>query len=144
MSEVKIDKKYIGITGDRNYNNSDVITNTFVYIQSILPNDKYNVIHGDCEGADKMAGKIASTYGYSVTSKPADWKKFGDAAGPIRNKEMLSLLPSVILIFHDNLKQSKGTANYLKLALSMITETYKPIFMINGIYLTAECLKKLL
>lgn len=44
-------------------------------------------------------------------SHPADWNKYGKVAGPIRNSEMLKLHPDIdlVLAFHDDLSESKGT-----------------------------------
>lgn len=44
--------------------------------------------HGDADGADKIAGAIAKSWGWLVVTYPADWKQYGDAAGAIRNREM--------------------------------------------------------
>lgn len=46
--------------------------------------------HGDADGADKIAGAIATSWGWHVKSYPANWDKHGNAAGPIRNREMFS------------------------------------------------------
>lgn len=68
------------------------------------------VIHGDCRGADRMAGEYAEHQGCSVFKFPADWTKYGRAAGPIRNQQMLDEgKPDLVLAFHDDIERSKGT-----------------------------------
>src|SRR5438105_14372049 len=52
---------------------------------SSLPSDAI-IIHGGCQGVDTLAGKIAHELGYSVEVHPANWKKYGRAAGLIRTK----------------------------------------------------------
>lgn len=47
------------------------------------------VIHGAAAGADSLAGQVAYDSGVSVEIYPADWKRDGRAAGPIRNTRML-------------------------------------------------------
>lgn len=47
---------------------------------------------------------------------PAEWEKFGKAAGPIRNIEMLNENPDLVLAFHNDLSKSKGTAHTVKTA----------------------------
>lgn len=48
---------------------------------------------------------------------PADWKQYGKAAGPIRNKQMLDEgQPDLVLCFHDDIEKSKGTKNMYELA----------------------------
>lgn len=47
------------------------------------------VIHGDYRGADREAGALAKSVGLGDDPFPAEWTKFGPAAGPIRNQRML-------------------------------------------------------
>lgn len=47
------------------------------------------IISGACRGADKLAVKWAECTGTPVEEYPADWAKYGKAAGPIRNLQML-------------------------------------------------------
>jgi predicted Rossmann-fold nucleotide-binding protein len=51
------------------------------------------IIHGAATGADLLAAEWAwergKTAGVLACSYPADWQKYGRAAGPIRNTEML-------------------------------------------------------
>jgi hypothetical protein len=45
---------------------------------------------------------------------PAEWKKYGNAAGPIRNARMLNEgVPDVVIAFHENIHKSKGTKNMM-------------------------------
>lgn len=51
------------------------------------------VIHGDARGVDGTARGVAKILGgIEVEAFPADWKKYGNPAGPIRNREMLRRL----------------------------------------------------
>lgn len=64
-----------------------------------------------------MAKAVAQSQGYTVESYPADWKRYGRAAGPIRNRQMLEEgKPDLIIAFHSNLAESRGTANMVKIA----------------------------
>ena len=75
------------------------------------------VVHGGCKGIDVTCGKIAENLGLKVKVYPADWSKYGLAAGPIRNKKMLNETnPSIILAFHPNINESKGTKHMMKIA----------------------------
>jgi hypothetical protein len=56
-----------------------------------------------------MARKLAERIGWDVIKVPADWTKYGKAAGPIRNQEMLDMDPDLVLAFHSDLDNSKGT-----------------------------------
>lgn len=47
------------------------------------------IIHGDCkDSADMCAKRYAEENGIKCTPYPAEWKKYGKAAGPIRNTTM--------------------------------------------------------
>ena len=67
------------------------------------------IVHGDARGADRTAQHVARSLRLPVEAFPADWKKYGKAAGPIRNREMLDTKPDIVLAFHDNLDASLGT-----------------------------------
>ena len=75
------------------------------------------VIHGDCRGADKMAGVVAEKLGMEVIPFPAKWEKHGRSAGPIRNQQMLDEgKPDKVIAFHQDIDNSKGTKNMIKIA----------------------------
>lgn len=58
-------------------------------VLSKLPKDTI-LIHGAAPGADRIAGRLGKEeFGFEVRPYPADWKGFGNSAGPIRNAGML-------------------------------------------------------
>jgi hypothetical protein len=70
------------------------------------------LIHGGARGADKLAGEWAFAIGVRVKECRADWSKFGKAAGPMRNSEMLKLKPDLVVAFPGG----KGTADMVRKA----------------------------
>ena len=75
------------------------------------------VVEGEAFGADKLAREAAESLRIPVRPFPAIWHQYGKAAGPIRNQQMLDEgKPDMVLAFHDNLHQSKGTADMLRRA----------------------------
>jgi hypothetical protein len=85
-------------------------------VLKVLPKDSV-VIEGEAQGADRIAHEEAERLGFIVEHFPADWKKFGRAAGPIRNTQMLKEgKPDAVVAFHDDIESSKGTRNMLKQA----------------------------
>jgi hypothetical protein len=70
------------------------------------------IIHGAAAGADSLAGEWARARGVKETRVPAEWDRFGRAAGFWRNKAMLDLNPDVIIAFAGG----KGTQNMIDLA----------------------------
>jgi hypothetical protein len=65
--------------------------------------------HGDAEGLDRMAGRIALGQGWSTDVLPADWRAHGRRAGPIRNLEMIQRDPRPLACYGFPLGQAKGT-----------------------------------
>jgi predicted Rossmann-fold nucleotide-binding protein len=51
----------------------------------------HQLLHGGARGADRAIGRAARQLGWSVEVLPADWRRHGRAAGPIRNRELLEL-----------------------------------------------------
>lgn len=71
------------------------------------------IIEGDAPGADRLAGGWASARGLNLLVYPADWRSYGRAAGPIRNKQMLDEgKPDLVVAFPGG----AGTANMVKQA----------------------------
>lgn len=48
------------------------------------------IISGAASGADHIAANWAKDRGVDLREFPADWSKFGKAAGPMRNRQMLN------------------------------------------------------
>ncbi|MBR0741172.1 DUF2493 domain-containing protein [Bradyrhizobium liaoningense] len=71
------------------------------------------VIHGRAKGADTCAHRWAGEHGVPVEMFPAHWRLHGNAAGPIRNKQMLDEgRPQLVVAFPGG----DGTRNMMKQA----------------------------
>jgi len=92
------------VCGDRKWLDIDVIRKRL----SALPSDVI-IVEGGCEGADLISRRVALDIGFEVVEFPAAWKKYGKAAGPKRNLKMLDTKPHLVIAFHDDLENSKGT-----------------------------------
>lgn len=92
--------------GDRNWTNKGRIYE----ILQTYPTTTI-IIHGNATGADTLCKEVAESLGMIVISVPANWNKYGKAAGPIRNKEMLDMVPEEVIAFHNDIKNSRGTKN---------------------------------
>lgn len=101
------------VCGDRFWSNIGIVTNTL----SKVSGDSI-IIHGCCKGADIVAANVAKRLGMVVNGYPANWELHGKAAGPIRNREMLDLLPDLVIAFHDNIANSRGTKDCVTEAIS--------------------------
>lgn len=100
------------ICGDRNWTDSSAVTEV---VERLRPEV---VIEGDARGADRMAGIAGELAGAEVEVYPAEWDKFGRAAGVIRNQRMLDYgEPTHVIAFHDDLANSRGTRDMVNRAL---------------------------
>lgn len=64
-------------------------------------------------GADKLGEQYAKERGFKITRFPANWNKYGKAAGPKRNQQMANYADALIA-FWDG--KSRGTENMIDLA----------------------------
>jgi hypothetical protein len=111
------------ICGDRHWKNYDSILSVVKRLVAKYGNVK--IVEGGCTGADEMAKKAAIECGLEYVEYPADWNKFGKAAGPIRNQQMLDdEHPNIVIAFHTNIKNSKGTKDMVLKARKAGIETY--------------------
>jgi hypothetical protein len=66
------------------------------------------LVHGGARGADEGAAKWGESEHIKVIAFPANWKKHGKAAGPIRNQRMIDEgKPDVVIAFPGG----RGTAD---------------------------------
>jgi hypothetical protein len=71
------------------------------------------IVHGNALGADRMAGEWGKRMAIDVIAVPADWHRYGSAAGPIRNENMLvTYRPKRVIAFPGG----RGTADMVKRA----------------------------
>jgi hypothetical protein len=75
------------------------------------------IIHGDARGADRLAGEVAAELGLTVLACPAEWHKYGRAAGLVRNRAMLAEhRPQRVIAFHPAIEEARGTKHMVELA----------------------------
>lgn len=107
-------KKYrILVCGGRDFDDITLVQDFLSKMKPIIG----VIIHGDCEGADYLAGLWAQANKIPVEVYPVtkeEWDKFGRAAGPMRNTKMLIQgKPDICFAFPGG----TGTANMIKQAL---------------------------
>lgn len=77
------------------------------------------VVHGDCPGADELAGAIAAGLGLAVepmAKTAADRAKYGRLAWKGLNERMLAGGADLVLVFHPDLSTSRGSKHMAELA----------------------------
>ena len=102
------------VTGDRNWS-SDAEYACIRRRLEKLPEDS-TIVHGGARGVDTMAAQAAVSLGLEVEGYPAEWTKYGRAAGPIRNEQMADSGADLVIAFHYDLSSSRGTADMVRQA----------------------------
>jgi hypothetical protein len=77
------------------------------------------VVHGDCAGADALAGQVAAELGLAVEAwakNAEDRARYGRAAWKGLNERMLASGAVLVLAFHPDLNNSQGSRHLIDLA----------------------------
>ena len=75
------------------------------------------IIHGACpSGADTLAEQLCRDHGVPTEPHPAQWGKYGKAAGPVRNLEMVTAGADLCLAFYHTGGANKGTGHCARAA----------------------------
>lgn len=97
------------IAGCRNYQNYEVL-------EKAIKDSGYQIteiVSGNATGVDLMGERFAHDHGVPLKIFPADWDKYGRAAGPKRNKQMANYAEALIALWDYT---SAGTGNMIKQA----------------------------
>lgn len=83
----------LAVTGGRDYR---LVAVDAAFLEALVTRmGVTELLHGGQSGADLDAAAWARARGLTVTEIPANWKAFGRAAGPIRNRELASRADAV-------------------------------------------------
>lgn len=88
--------------------------NSYFVVAGILDKVKLpikEVVSGHAQGVDRFGERWADNNGIDVREFPADWDKWGKAAGPKRNRQMAEYADALILIWDG---KSRGSKNMLE------------------------------
>jgi hypothetical protein len=112
--------KAILVTGSRDWSDADTMRRALYGASDTDP--FFVLIHGDCRGADRMAGEMAAGWGASVVPMPAQWNRDSRQAGTERNRRMLRVLLELSKCGYDcevhafPLPSSRGTRHMMRIA----------------------------
>jgi YspA, cpYpsA-related SLOG family len=108
------------VTGSRDWN---LLTCLATVLQIVAADSGVLIVHGACPtGADALADAWAREHGIPVERHPADWGRYGKAAGPRRNAEMVAAGANACLAFIRN--ESRGASHCAALAEAAGIDTY--------------------
>lgn len=139
-------KYHIIVCGGRHFENYALLCKT---LAENFGNDIEEIVSGHCVGADTLGEKWAKEHGVACKIFPAEWKRYGKKAGPMRNKQMVDYVDgfakkAVVAFTSSN---SVGTRNTIALAkrkgISVIETPYIPLSDTQKTVLeeVANCLK---
>jgi len=97
----------LAIVGCRNFADYDV------FVAEVNAYDFSEIVSGGCHGTDKLAERYAREEGIPIAIFYPDWDRYGLAAGPIRNRQIVEYADAV-LAFWDG--RSRGTKSSIELA----------------------------
>lgn len=100
------------IAGGRDFDNYELLSSEMDKYLSSTKED-ISIICGQARGADTLGERYAKTHKYPVLYYPANWKRYGKAAGYIRNTEM-AMNADALVAFWDG--KSRGTKNMISTA----------------------------
>lgn len=95
------------IAGTRNIEDYKLVVDT-------ITKSGYNiteVVSGCATGVDRLGETWARANNIPIKEMPANWYKYGKAAGPYRNKEMAEYADAAIVIWDG---ESRGTRNMIE------------------------------
>lgn len=96
------------VTGGRDFTDLDFVCKV---LDALKPT---HIIHGGASGADTCAKYWAVSRGITHEVFEANWEKYGKAAGPRRNENMVWSCPNAIIVAFPG---GAGTANCVETAL---------------------------
>ncbi len=77
----------------------------------ITHTDESGVSRTESCGADFIADTVAKELGFRTLGFPPNWGVHGVSAVLVRNLRMLKENPDLVLVFHNDVKKSKGVAH---------------------------------
>ena len=113
------------VCGGRDYRDTKFICEI---LDSYLNDYPYSlsIIEGGAPGADLVAQLWAERHRVPCVTIPADWRRYGLSAGPVRNQQMIDMKPDVVLAFPSG--TSRGTYDTINRAThaDILTYVYAP------------------
>lgn len=99
------------VAGGRDFDDYDLLENKMNVI--LTNHTDVEIVSGTARGADNLGEKYAKSKGFRIRRMPANWDKYGKAAGYRRNAEMAKYADACVC-FWDG--KSRGTKHMIDLA----------------------------
>lgn len=103
------------VAGSRQFTDYSLLCSELDRLLAYKFSEGVQIVCGEARGADSLGKQYALDRGLDVASFPANWNKYGNSAGYIRNKEMADNADALV-VFWDGV--SPGTKNMIEIAYS--------------------------
>lgn len=113
------------VTGSRNWDDEEAIYDALMEVR-YTPGERVTLVHGGASGADEIAARLARDMGFHVEVHNAEWKRYGNGAGPIRNLHMVSLGADICLAFIKNKSSGASHCSNAARKAGIPTVIYEP------------------
>lgn len=114
------------IAGGRDFSDYRLLERTVDGFLSGRGGEEIAILCGKARGADALGERYARSRGYRLQYYPADWERYGRAAGCIRNQEMAQNADALVA-FWDGM--SRGTGHMIGAArrrrLTVLIQPYE-------------------
>lgn len=105
--------KRIVVAGSRHFNDYDTLEKYISeFISRKIDEEPIIFVSGGCRGADSLGEHYAKLHGYQAEVYPAEWSKYGKAAGVKRNKLMVDISDFIICFWNGSSKGTKSLIEY--------------------------------
>lgn len=105
------------IAGSRSITDYDIVLKIVADSEFIIT----QIVSGGAKGVDTIGEDIAADFGIPLVVFPADWARYGRAAGPIRNELMAKNADALIAVWDG---RSTGTKHMMKIAKQLGLKVY--------------------
>lgn len=100
------------VGGCRHFNDYDLVRQQLDIILQPYLALGITVLSGHCSGVDLLAERYAEERGYPIERHAADWARYGRAARPIRNEQMVVRADCVIAFWDGKSRGTKSLISY--------------------------------
>lgn len=103
------------IAGGRDFSNYDLLARRCAaYIAENCGVQELTILSGCASGADSLGEQFAKEYQLQCRFFPAQWEKFGRAAGPMRNRQMAQVADGAVVFWDGRSRGTRSMIGYLR------------------------------
>jgi len=114
------------VCGSRYFNDYDLLKSSLLRVLGQVL-DQVEIVSGTCRGADELGERFAHEFNLPLAQFRPDWNNLGNAAGPIRNGQMLdyALQANFPIVIAFSNGKTHGTKDMVNKALNAGVQTYQ-------------------